>query len=45
MKYITYTRKEYLQWCEHNGVKNPLPEYKRNKFCISGYPTYSYDKF
>lgn len=43
MKYITYTRQEYLQWCQGNGVKNPLPEYERNKFTISGYSTYPHD--
>ena len=35
----TYTRKEYLDWCKENGVKTILPESKRNKFTISGYPT------
>ena len=44
MKYRIYTRQEYLQWCQDKGVKTLLPEYKRNKFTISGYPTYSYDE-
>ena len=44
MTYKTYTRQEYLQWCKDNGVKTLLPEYKRNKFTISGYPTNPYDK-
>ena len=43
MGYKTYTREEYLQWCKENGVKSPLPEYKRNKMTISGYPTHPYD--
>ena len=43
MKYKIYTREEYLQWCKDNNVKNPLPEYKRNKMTQSGYPTYPYD--
>ena len=43
MKYKTYSREEYLKWCEKHGVKNPLPENRRNKFTESGYPTYPYD--
>ena len=39
MKVRTYTREEYLDWCKENGVKTILPESKRNKFAISGYPT------
>lgn len=39
MKVRTYTRKEYLDWCKENGVKTILPESKRNKLTISGYPT------
>ncbi len=30
---------------KENNVKNPLPEYKRNKMTESGYPTYPYDPF
>lgn len=45
MKYKMYTREEYLQWCKENGVKNPLPEYKRNKMTECGYPTHPYDPF
>lgn len=50
MEYKTYTREEYLQWCKKNNVKNPLPEYKRNKMTECGYPyipqmeLYDYDK-
>ncbi len=44
MRYKKYTREEYLRWCKENNVKNPLPEFKRNKFTISGYPTIPYDK-
>ena len=39
MRVKTYTREEYLDWCKEHGVKNPLPESKRNKLTISGYPT------
>ena len=45
MKYKTYTREEYLQWCKEHNVKNPLPEYERNKMTESGYPTHPYDPF
>ena len=41
MDYKTYTRKEYLEWCKEHNIKNPLPERRRNKFTISGYPTVS----
>ena len=40
-----YTREEYLQWCRKNNVKNPLPEYKRNKMTECGYTTHPYDPF
>ena len=43
MEYKTYTREEYLQWCKKHNVKNPLPEYKRNKMTECGYPTHPYD--
>ena len=39
MKVKIYSRTEYLEWCEENGVKTILPESKRNKLTISGYPT------
>ena len=39
MKVRTYTREEYLDWCKEHGVKTILPESKRNKLTISGYPT------
>lgn len=39
MKVKIYSRTEYLKWCEENEVKTILPENKRNKFTISGYPT------
>jgi len=39
MKVKTYTREEYLDWCKEQGVKTILPESKRNKLTISGYPT------
>ena len=39
MKVRTYTREEYLDWCKEHGVKTMLPESKRNKLTISGYPT------
>lgn len=39
MKVRTYTREEYLDWCKEHGVKTTLPESKRNKLTISGYPT------
>ena len=45
MRYKTYTREEYLQWCKKHGVKNPLPEYQRNKMTESGYPTHPYDTY
>jgi hypothetical protein len=45
MRYKIYTREEYLQWCQENKVKNPLPEYKRNKMTESGYPTHPYDPY
>lgn len=45
MRYKTYTREEYLQWCKENNVKNPLPEYKRNKMTESGYPAHPYDPY
>ena len=38
MKLKIYSRTEYLKWCEANGVKTILPESKRNKLTISGYP-------
>ena len=41
MDYKTYTREEYLTFCKKRGVKNPLPESRRNKFTESGYPTMS----
>lgn len=34
----TYSRKEYLRWCKERGIKNPLPENKRNRLTESGYP-------
>lgn len=37
-----YSREEYLKWCTLHGVKNPLPENRRNKFCISGYPVWEF---
>ena len=43
MKYKTYTREEYLRWCEEHGAKNPLPENRRNVFTESGYPTHPFD--
>ena len=43
MKYKLYNRKEYLKWCEDNHVKNPLPESRRNKMTLCGYPAYPYD--
>ena len=39
MKVKTYSREDYLKWCEENGVKTILSESKRNKLTISGYPT------
>ena len=45
MAYKMYTREEYLQWCNEHNVKNPLPEYKRNKMTESGYPTHPYDPY
>ena len=45
MRYKTYTREEYLEWCRENNVKNPLTEYKRNKMTECGYPTHPYDPF
>ena len=45
MTYKTYSREEYLQWCKKHNVKNPLPEYKRNKMTESGYPTHPYDPY
>ena len=39
MGYKKYTREEYLQWCKENVVKNPLPEYKRNKMTIDSSTT------
>ena len=39
MKYKTYTREEYLKWCEENHVNRILPENIRNKFTLCGYPT------
>jgi len=45
MKYKMYTREEYLQWCQKNNIKNPLPEYKRNKMTECGYPTHPYDPY
>lgn len=39
MKLVYYTRDDYLEWCKENGVKTILPESKRNKLTISGYPT------
>jgi hypothetical protein len=44
MDYKIYTREEYLDFCKKRGVKNPLPESRRNKFTESGYPTYPHDK-
>lgn len=41
MKVKIYSRTEYLKWCEENGVKTILPESRRNKFTISGYPTHA----
>lgn len=38
MKVKIYSRTEYLKWCEENGVRTILPESKRNKLTISGYP-------
>lgn len=43
MKVKTYSREQYLQWCKEHGIKNPLPEYMRNKLTESGYPTHPYD--
>ena len=43
MTYKTYSREEYLKWCEKHGIKNPLPENRRNKFTKSGYPAYPYN--
>jgi hypothetical protein len=43
MRYKTYTREEYLQWCKKHNVKNQLSEYKRSKMTESGYPTHPYD--
>ena len=43
MKYKTYTRVEYLQWCKEHGVKSPLPEDTRNKNTECGYPAHPYD--
>ena len=39
MNLVYYTRDDYLKWCKENGVKTILPESKRNKLTISGYPT------
>ena len=38
MKVKIYSITEYLKWCKENGVKTILPESKRNKLTISGYP-------
>ncbi len=38
MTYKKYSRKEYLNWCKKNGIKNPLPENRRNQFTVSGFP-------
>ena len=45
MKYKTYTREQYLEWCKKNGVKKPLSEDRRNKFTESGYPAHPYDPY
>lgn len=37
----TYTREQYLEWCKRRGVKNPLPEERRNPLTECGYPTRS----
>lgn len=38
MTYKTYSREEYLDYCDKSGVKTRLPENKRNPHTISGYP-------
>lgn len=39
MKIKSYTRKEYLAYCDKNGIKTLLTENERNPYTISGYPT------
>lgn len=38
MKLKRYSRKEYLEYCNRNGVKPRLDESQRNKLTESGYP-------